>query len=41
MEFSEEVLERFRTSGNGVGLDLAGVRGRLREVDGNLVELGE
>jgi PAS domain S-box-containing protein len=33
---SEEVLERFRTSGNGVGLGLAGVRERLREVDGNL-----
>jgi two-component system, NarL family, sensor kinase len=33
---SEEVLENFKTSGNGVGLGLAGIRQRLREVDGNL-----
>jgi PAS domain S-box-containing protein len=31
-----EVLESFRTSGNGVGVGLAGIRERLREVDGKL-----
>jgi len=31
---SEEVLENFKTSGKGVGLGLAGLRERLREVDG-------
>jgi len=30
----EEVLENFKTSGKGVGLGLAGLRERLREVDG-------
>jgi signal transduction histidine kinase len=33
---SPEVLENFRTSGNGVGIGLAGIRERLREVDGKL-----
>ena len=33
---SQEVLEKFRTSGNGVGVGLAGIRERLREVDGKL-----
>jgi PAS domain S-box-containing protein len=32
----QEVLESFRTSGNGVGVGLAGIRERLREVDGKL-----
>jgi PAS domain S-box-containing protein len=31
---SQEVLETFKTSGNGVGVGLAGIRERLREVDG-------
>ena len=31
-----EVLEKFKTSGNGVGVGLAGIRERLREVDGKL-----
>jgi len=31
-----EVLESFKTSGNGVGVGLAGIRERLREVDGKL-----
>ena len=33
---SPEVLENFKTSGNGVGVGLAGIRERLREVDGKL-----
>jgi PAS domain S-box-containing protein len=33
---SQEVLENFKASGNGVGLGLAGIRERLREVDGKL-----
>jgi signal transduction histidine kinase len=33
---SQEVLENFKTSGNGVGIGLAGIRERLREVDGKL-----
>src|SRR6266403_2918958 len=33
---SQEVLEHFKTSGNGVGIGLAGIRERLREVDGKL-----
>jgi signal transduction histidine kinase len=33
---SPEVLENFRSSGNGVGVGLAGIRERLREVDGKL-----
>ena len=33
---SQEVLESFKTSGNGVGVGLAGIRERLREVDGKL-----
>ena len=33
---SPEVLENFRTSGNGTGIGLAGIRERLREVDGKL-----
>jgi PAS domain S-box-containing protein len=32
----QEILERFTTSGNGVGVGLAGIRERLREVDGKL-----
>lgn len=32
----QEVLESFRISGNGVGVGLAGIRERLREVDGEL-----
>jgi PAS domain S-box-containing protein len=32
----QEVLESFKTSGNGVGVGLAGIRERLREVDGKL-----
>lgn len=32
----QEVLESFRTSANGVGVGLAGIRERLREVDGKL-----
>jgi two-component system, NarL family, sensor kinase len=30
------VLDNFRTSGNGVGVGLTGIRERLREVDGKL-----
>jgi PAS domain S-box-containing protein len=33
---SQEVLEKFKTTGNGVGVGLAGIRERLREVDGEL-----
>jgi Signal transduction histidine kinase len=33
---SQQVLENFKTSGNGVGVGLAGIRERLREVDGKL-----
>jgi PAS domain S-box-containing protein len=33
---SQEILESFKTSGNGVGVGLAGIRERLREVDGKL-----
>jgi signal transduction histidine kinase len=33
---SQEVLESFRTSRNGVGVGLAGIRERLHEVDGKL-----
>ena len=33
---SQEVLENFRASGGGVGVGLAGIRERLREVDGKL-----
>jgi PAS domain S-box-containing protein len=32
----QEVLESFKTLGNGVGVGLAGIRERLREVDGKL-----
>ena len=32
----ENVLETFKISGNGVGVGLAGIRERLREVDGKL-----
>jgi PAS domain S-box-containing protein len=32
----QEVLERFKTTGNGVGVGLAGIRERLREVDGKV-----
>ena len=32
----QEILESFKTSGNGVGVGLAGIRERLREVDGKL-----
>jgi len=32
----QEMLEGFKTSGNGVGVGLAGIRERLREVDGRL-----
>ncbi len=32
----QEVLESFKTSGNGAGVGLAGIRERLREVDGKL-----
>jgi PAS domain S-box-containing protein len=32
----QEVLENFKTSGTGVGVGLAGIRERLREVDGKL-----
>jgi len=32
----QELLESFKTSGNGVGVGLAGIRERLREVDGKL-----
>jgi signal transduction histidine kinase len=33
---SQEVLESFKASGNGTGVGLAGIRERLREVDGKL-----
>jgi PAS domain S-box-containing protein len=33
---SQEVLESFKTSAKGVGVGLAGIRERLREVDGKL-----
>ncbi len=33
---SQEVPENFKSSGNGVGIGLAGIRERLREVDGKL-----
>jgi signal transduction histidine kinase len=33
---SQEMLESFKTTGNGVGVGLAGIRERLREVDGKL-----
>jgi len=33
---SQEVLEKFKTSGNGVGIGLTGIHERLREVDGKL-----
>jgi PAS domain S-box-containing protein len=33
---SQEALETFNTSGNGVGVGLAGIRERVREVDGKL-----
>jgi two-component system NarL family sensor kinase len=33
---SQEVLESFKTSANGVGVGLTGIRERLREVDGKL-----
>jgi PAS domain S-box-containing protein len=33
---SQELLESFKTSGDGVGIGLAGIRERLREVDGKL-----
>lgn len=33
---SQEILENFKTSGDGVGIGLAGIRERLREVDGKL-----
>jgi PAS domain S-box-containing protein len=33
---SQEVLESFKTCGTGVGVGLAGIRERLREVDGKL-----
>jgi PAS domain S-box-containing protein len=32
----QKVLESFKSSGNGVGVGLAGIRERLREVDGKL-----
>jgi len=32
----EKTLEKFRATGNGVGVGLTGIRERLREVDGNL-----
>src|SRR5258708_11637989 len=32
----QEILKGFKTSGNGVGVGLAGIRERLREVDGKL-----
>jgi len=32
----QEVLKSFKTLGNGVGVGLAGIRERLREVDGKL-----
>jgi len=32
----QEVLDNFKTTGNGVGVGLAGIRERLREVDGKL-----
>jgi PAS domain S-box-containing protein len=32
----QEVLEKFKTTGNGVGVGLGGIRERLREVDGKL-----
>ncbi len=32
----QEVLESFKTQGNGAGVGLAGIRERLREVDGKL-----
>jgi signal transduction histidine kinase len=31
---SQEILESFKTSGNGVGVGLAGIRERIPEVDG-------
>jgi signal transduction histidine kinase len=31
-----EILQSFKNSGNGVGVGLAGIRERLREVDGKL-----
>jgi len=33
---SQEMLESFKTTGNGVGVGLAGIRERLREVNGKL-----
>jgi signal transduction histidine kinase len=33
---SQQVLEKFKTTGNGVGVGLTGIRERLREVDGKL-----
>jgi two-component system, NarL family, sensor kinase len=33
---SQQVLEHFKTTGNGVGVGLAGISERLREVDGKL-----
>ena len=33
---SQEVMESYKNSGNGVGVGLAGIRERLREVDGKL-----
>ena len=33
---SQEILESFKTSGNGVGVGLAGIRERMLEVDGKL-----
>ncbi len=33
---SQEILQNFRASGNGMGLGLAGIRERLREVDGKV-----
>ena len=33
---SQELLHNFKISGNGVGIGLAGIRERLREVDGTL-----
>ena len=33
---SQEMLESFKTAGNGVGVGLAGIRERLREADGKL-----
>ncbi len=32
----QEVLERFKITGNGIGVGLAGIRERLRKVDGKL-----